>query len=150
MQGRNDARAHGCCFWHRNHQLPNSQINLCLKITWFAVLLGIYTVSSFLLTSVKECIEYYLTRRLCEMKCNSLLIYVTLSLGLHSSIQWMKKRRFIFRYWLRFHLTWIIWNINLKIKTHAKYELFVDVLLEKMFIAHDQQFLMYDILLLLE
>ena len=115
-------RAHGCCFWHRNHQLPNSQINLCLKITWFAVLLGIYTVSSFYLHLWKSVLS---TIELKDcVKCNVIhcLIYVTLSSGLHSSIEWMKKRRFIFRYWLRFHLTWIIQTVIWKIKTHAKYE----------------------------
>ena len=131
MQGRNDARAHGCCFWHRNHQLPNSQINLCLKITWFAVLLGIYTVSSFLLTSVKECIEYYLTQRLCEMQCNSLFDICNLIIGFAFFNRMNEEKKIYLSLLIKISLDmnhlkhWF----ERKIKTHAKYELFVDVLL---------------------
>jgi len=66
------------------------------------------------------------------------LIYVTLSLGLHSSIQWMKKKKIYLSLLIKISLDmnhlkhWF----ERKIKTHAKYELFVDVLHEKMFIVH--------------
>ena len=98
--------ARACCFWHKNHWLPNSQINLNLrKITRCC------SLRSFQMIHLFNWHQYGLLFRfkiVWNGKCCYSLFDACcyLIIEIHSSRQWMNeetKKNFISQHWLRFH-----------------------------------------------